>query len=189
MVWSALELSNLSGEAIVLSAPNPKNMRPSPFVVRCLEARLPEPHEVAADVACGYGRHLRPLKRLGYSVVGVDLNEVALRFIKRRQPRTMLVRADIRAGLPIKARSLGLAVVVQYPLLDVIPLLAAALIPGGYAILESIGGQGRNWQVLSKKGALRRRLKRTFEILELHEHSVGPLDSGAVVARAFVRRK
>ena len=170
-------------------APKPKDFKPSSFVEGCLKAILHAPNELAADLACGYGRHVRLLEKAGYFVLAIDLDIVALRSIRKENPRTSLVCVDLRASLPLKAGSLGLAVAVHFPIPDLIPLVATALAPGGYAILESVGGRGGNWQELPKKGEMRRRLSREFQILKLQEREVGPLDNDAVTVGAFVRRK
>jgi SAM-dependent methyltransferase len=176
-------------KSVVRPPPKPRDSRPSPFVVSCLAERLTTPNELSADLACGYGRHVQLLAKAGYAVVALDIDEAALCFIKRQQTGTFVVRADLRMGLPIAAQSFGLAVAVHYPLLALVPIVATALAPGGYAILESVGGQGQNWRQLPQRGMLRRRVSRKFEVLKLQERPVGPPEANAVVVRALLRRK
>jgi SAM-dependent methyltransferase len=169
-------------------APQPKSFEPSPFVSLVLAGEFAPPNYLAADLACGYGRHTKLLQKLGFSVIAVDLDETALCYLRRRQSKPFVVRADLTKGLPVRPKSLGLAVVVHYPVLDVIPLLEFALAPEGYGVLESVEGRGENWRQLPKRGALHRRVGRRFEILHLQERPAGPPHANAVTVKAVVRK-
>ncbi len=57
--------------------------------------------ELVLDVACGTGRHLIPLCKEGYDIVGLDISAKLLRIAKTRWHRAQLVRADMRF-LPFK---------------------------------------------------------------------------------------
>lgn len=66
--------------------------------------------ERVLDLACGAGRHLRPLRAEGWRPVGLDLSRPLLARARRRAPRgTPLVRGDMRR-LPL-ARNVFDAVV------------------------------------------------------------------------------
>src|SRR5689334_9794158 len=65
---------------------------PSPWVVRWAGA-IPAGGRVL-DVACGSGRHLRYLRSLGYTAVGVDRDREALSAANGADVRV----ADIEAG-------------------------------------------------------------------------------------------
>jgi len=169
-------------------APKPKSFEPSAFVSRVLAGEFTPPNPLAADLACGYGRHTKLLQRLGFSVIAVDFDETALSYLRRRQSKPFVVRADLTKGLPVRPKSLGLVVVVHYPLPDVIPLLEFALAPEGYGVLESIEDRGENWRQLPKRGALRRRLRGTFEIIHLQERPCRPPNANAITVKAVVRR-
>jgi SAM-dependent methyltransferase len=54
------------------------------------------------DLACGTGRHLIPLSKEGYSMVGLDLSLNLLRIAKNRSSGIQLVRGDMRF-LPFKS--------------------------------------------------------------------------------------
>ncbi|MGK2857356.1 MAG: class I SAM-dependent methyltransferase [Thermoanaerobaculia bacterium] len=56
------------------------------------------------DLACGMGRHVDELRRLGYSVCGCDLSYVLLRHGIGKHGAMPLVRADMRA-LPFRTES------------------------------------------------------------------------------------
>ena len=53
------------------------------------------------DLACGSGRHLIPLTKAGYDVVGFDVSLNLLRIAKQRLGEAVLVRGDMRF-LPFK---------------------------------------------------------------------------------------
>ena len=64
---------------------------PSPWVTRWAGAIRPGGRVL--DVACGSGRHLRYLKSIGFEVVGVDRDEIAIAGIDATEVRV----ADIEA--------------------------------------------------------------------------------------------
>ncbi|HZG87110.1 class I SAM-dependent methyltransferase [Paenibacillus sp.] len=73
--------------------------------VRAMSAwlRLP-PRASVLDLCCGTGRHSVVLRRLGYSVVGVDLSETLLAVARKREPNGIRwVRGDMRA-VPLAER-------------------------------------------------------------------------------------
>ena len=57
------------------------------------------------DLCCGPGRHAAPLAERGYCVLGIDLDDVALRDARRRAPSTSFIRADMRR-LPVLSSSM-----------------------------------------------------------------------------------
>jgi SAM-dependent methyltransferase len=61
------------------------------------------------DVACGTGRHLIPLGKEGYNVVGLDISGRLLKIAKNRWRSPQLVRADMRC-LPFKTKVFSAAV-------------------------------------------------------------------------------
>lgn len=169
-----------------MSAPNRGNV--SPFVARCLSERLPLAVPIAADIGCGVGRHLALLSGQCVTVVALDIDLAALRSAKQQCRAVLPLLCDLRQGLPFKAGSLGLALAVHVPLLMLVPMLADALAPRGFAILESVGAQGGNWQDLPRRGAVRRKLSAHFTILDLEERPAGPQEKHKVAVRALVRR-
>jgi len=57
------------------------------------------------DLCCGPGRHAAPLAVRGYDVVGLDLDDVALRDGCRRAPAAAFIRGDMRR-LPLASASM-----------------------------------------------------------------------------------
>lgn len=60
------------------------------------------------DLACGTGRHSRPLTQEGFNVVGLDVSSTLLKIAKQLQPEAQLVKADIR-HLPFKENTFSAA--------------------------------------------------------------------------------
>lgn len=58
------------------------------------------------DLACGAGRHLRELRRVGVQAVGLDLSAVLLREVRKSDPSLPIVRGDMR-DLPFADSSFG----------------------------------------------------------------------------------
>ena len=87
----------------IFAAPEMQDLQPNPE----LAALLPEFRQaglrLVLDAGCGVGRHLIPLTRQGFQVVGVDLEAPVLQVLKARLAsaglRAPLLRADLR-GLP-----------------------------------------------------------------------------------------
>lgn len=48
------------------------------------------------DLACGTGRHSKPLTQEGFNVVGLDVSSTLLKIAKQLQPEAQLVKADSR---------------------------------------------------------------------------------------------
>jgi ubiquinone/menaquinone biosynthesis C-methylase UbiE len=61
------------------------------------------------DVACGTGRHLIPLGKEGFNVVGLDVSGKLLKIAKKRWREAQLVKADMRF-LPFKTKAFSAAV-------------------------------------------------------------------------------
>ncbi len=59
------------------------------------------PEGLVLDLACGTGRHLIPLSKEGYSMVGLDISTKLLRIAKNRWSHAEVVQADMRF-LPFK---------------------------------------------------------------------------------------
>jgi SAM-dependent methyltransferase len=57
------------------------------------------------DLCCGPGRHAAPLAIRGYNVVGLDLDDAALRDARGRVPTALFVRGDMRR-LPLPSASM-----------------------------------------------------------------------------------
>lgn len=57
------------------------------------------------DLCCGPGRHAAPLAERGYDVVGLDLDEAALRDARRHALTASFIRGDMRR-LPLESSSI-----------------------------------------------------------------------------------
>lgn len=57
------------------------------------------------DLCCGPARHAAPLAERGYHVLGLDLDDAALRDARRRAPAATFVRGDMRR-LPLASSSM-----------------------------------------------------------------------------------
>jgi SAM-dependent methyltransferase len=57
------------------------------------------------DLCCGPGRHSAPLTERGYEIVGLDLDDGALRDAQRRAPLASFIRGDMRR-IPIATASM-----------------------------------------------------------------------------------
>src|SRR5262249_5316874 len=133
---------------------------PSPWVTRWAGAIRPGGRVL--DVACGSGRHLRYLKSIGFEVVGVDRDEIAIAGIDATEVRV----ADIEAGpWPFAAAEFDGVVVTNYLYRPLFPHLIAALRPGGVLIYETFAlgneryGRPSNPDFLLEPGELLRRVE------------------------------
>ncbi len=191
------QAGNKRGE-LFRPAPKRRDWTPSSFVVACLE-RIPlRAHKFAADLGCGHGRHARLLASSGYTVFALDLHQRSLRALPKRPPRKRgpgssgsihPIVANVNAALPLRGRSLGLALAVHCSIHHNLPAIEATLAPGGFLIYETFGGRGLNWTELPKAGQLASKLRRRFEILVLEEQPAGPARKRSVVVRLFARKR
>lgn len=84
-----------------------RDERDAAAVIGLLERKLAgSPQERILDLACGSGRHTRPLRRLGWSA-GLDLSPVLLRLARANDAEGPYVRADMRV-LPFANGSFSL---------------------------------------------------------------------------------
>jgi SAM-dependent methyltransferase len=84
-----------------------RDERDAEALIGLVQRTLPwQPGWRVLDVACGQGRHLRVLTRLGARPIGVDLSEGLLRRAREVTDRP-LVRADMR-WLPVRPASMDL---------------------------------------------------------------------------------
>ena len=118
----------------------------SPWVAR-FASLIPQGRVL--DLACGSGRHSRLLSALGYSVLAVDRDVMALESlvdasIETRPFDVELEGADQISGWPLRPSSFSGVVVTNYlhrPLMDA---LLASVVPGGVLIYETFAqGNGQ----------------------------------------------
>ena len=113
---------------------------PSPWIVRW--APLIRPGGVVLDVACGRGRHARYLAQLGCEVVAVDRDPT---LFTEPPLGVEVLGADLEAGpWPFPGRRFDAVVVTNYLHRPLLPVLVAAIEPGGILLYETFArGQER----------------------------------------------
>jgi SAM-dependent methyltransferase len=108
---------------------------PSAWVGRW--ARLIRPGGRVLDLACGYGRHLRYLSSLGFSVVGVDRDEAAIAAL-RQMDGVELRAADLEQGpWPFGPEAFDGIVVTNYLHRPLFAPMLGSLRDGGALIYET----------------------------------------------------
>lgn len=116
------------------SAPHTAN--PSPWVCRFLPL-IPSAGRVL-DLAAGGGRHARVLRQAGYQVVAVDRDATALAAAFKDDSSCEIREMDLEDGGPWRlGEGYDGIVVANYLHRPLLPLLAAALAPGGVLIYET----------------------------------------------------
>ncbi len=171
----------------------------SPFVLGVLDrlaaaadARSPRR---ALDVACGAGRHTLALAARGYRVTAVDYARPALARLRAAVgshglPVDLLV-ADVESW-PLPAARFALVLVVDFLSRALLPVLRAAVAPGGVLLMETftVGDappvHPRNPAYLLRPGELAAACA-GWEVLATYEHgSDGPTPAcrAGIAARA-----
>lgn len=101
------------------------------------------------DLACGGGRHLVELNRLGYSAVGLDLSIPMLRAAQGAAPDASLVRGDMRV-LPFAERTFDVVTSFftsfgyfsdEYDDVRVLREVRRVLVPGGGYLLDFLNAR------------------------------------------------
>jgi len=168
-----------------MPAPAHQIESPSPWV--CRWAGLIRSGGRVLDVACGYGRHLRYLGSLGFSVVGVDRDAAALGAFRETAGVEIRV-ADIEAGpWPFVPGEFDGVVVTNYLHRPIFQNLVEALLPGGVLIYETFAlGNERYGRPANPDHLLRRdELLRRVEPLSIiaFEQGVVSVPKPAVIQR------
>jgi SAM-dependent methyltransferase len=94
------------------------------------------------DIGCGFGRHARALARLGYSVVGIDRDPVAIETARQLGGGPTYVHVDARDYRPIASSDLIIIMSQSFGYFDaptncdVLSRLASGLREGGRIILD-----------------------------------------------------
>jgi SAM-dependent methyltransferase len=155
-----MSLSSDSSPAGPIVAPG--FARPGFGWVRDHAGLVPRPGPVL-DLAAGTGRFARLFKELGYPVAALDRDLSGLADLAGA-PGIELIQADLEDGSPwpLEGRRFAGIVVVNYLHRPLLPLLAAALAPGGVLITETFAvgnerfGRPRNPDFLLHPGELLR---------------------------------
>ena len=105
----------------------------SPWVQRWLHL-VPAGARVL-DLACGSGRHLRPLAQAGFRLTGVDRDEAALAPLRSLAE---IIVADIENGpWPLDGRQFDLVLVTNYLWRPLLPRIVGSVADGGLLIYET----------------------------------------------------
>lgn len=112
------------------------------------------------DLACGVGRHSKPLAKMGFKTVGIDQSKTMLKIAKSKDKLTKYVLSDIRSFSVGKGFDAAFCLWTTYTYLSTkrdferfLRCVYKALKPGGFLILES-----RNFFRKSPKLEFKRKL-------------------------------
>jgi SAM-dependent methyltransferase len=165
---------------------------PSDWVVRF--APLIQAGGRVLDLACGSGRHARYLAAAGYAVDAVDRDAAALAGLAGISGIHARV-ADLEGGhWPYPGARFAGIVVTNYLHRPLLPLLVAALRPGGVLIYETFAvgnerfGRPSNPAFLLRPGELLEMVRDGYEVLG-YEHGETAGRRKAVVQRLCARRQ
>jgi SAM-dependent methyltransferase len=163
----------------------PKDNSISKFVAVCAQRIALPKGALVLDIPCGFGRHAHWFAQNHQRVVGADLDRTRIKAATQNAPSspypTRWIVANIEQQLPIERGAFDLVLIVHYFSETVILRALEALRPGGWLILETFGGQGKNWMALPPVGWAGERFRNEFQVSILEERPVGPSKSNAAV--------
>jgi SAM-dependent methyltransferase len=159
---------------------------------------------LAADVACGSGRHALYLARHGWRVEALDISAVALEGLAAvARAESLDVTCLLRDFEPVPPATIppfetdryDLAVVMRYTNLPLIGKLASAIRPGGYLIAEAYlksaepDGGPSNPAYRVGPGEFEAVVARSFDLVACHEAvATGHAGRDAAVVQVVGRR-
>ena len=146
----------------------------------------------ALDLAAGGGRHTRVLLDHGLQVTAVDRDPDQ----QSDAPGLAKLRADLEDGnpWPLGGRRFDLVLVANYLHRPILPLILAAVAPGGLLLYETFAlgnerfGRPSNPDFLLRPGELAAAVAADFEILGFEELELGPPRPAAIQHIAARRR-
>jgi SAM-dependent methyltransferase len=162
----------------------------SRFIVQSLDEYGLE-SGLALDIPCGDGRHSRLLASVGMDVISVDLDRHSLLWggaVNGSGDRVLAICADATRELPFADALFDLALVVHFPLVEVLPPLVRCVKPGGLLILESFGAQGGNWLSLPLLGQIQQMLSSAAFALLRYEEAPVRRHAERVVLKTVARK-
>lgn len=143
---------------------------------------------MALDLACGFGRHTILLNSKGYTVVSGDLSMGRLQTIKDENSFSYCLCLDASRNLPFQDQSFNLVVIVHFVHECLLSNIQRLLVPGGFLIYETYGGQGDNWQSLPYPNDVDKELSANFTILTKKQRHVAPKDDPHVSLKIFAQK-
>ena len=166
------------------------DLEPSAWVTRW--ATLIRPGGEVLDLACGAGRHARWLAKLGFEVSAVD-RDTAL--FADPPPGVALLEADVEGGpWPYPGQAFDGIVVTNYLHRPLLPILVAALVPGGVLVYETFArgnerfGKPSNPAFLLAPGELLETVRGHLRVLA-YEDLVVETPRPAAIQRICARRE
>lgn len=167
------------------AAPDREPTAVSPWVTRF--CALVPPGGAVLDLAAGGGRHSRFFLERGHPVAAVDRDISALAEI--RDPCFTPIAADLESGpWPLGDRRFAGVVVTNYLYRPLLPVLIAAVAPGGVLIYETFArgneafGRPRNPDFLLKAGELLEAVRGVLAVVA-YEHGLLHRPGPAVIQR------
>lgn len=177
-----------------------KSLAPSPFLLKFAQAIVQQAHdEPILDVACGGGRNAVLLAYLGARVIGVDRDLELTRQGLNRLRGTLfgeclgsitIEECDlIRDAWPFGSESMGAVINVHFLHEPLIRQFLDSLKPGGFLLLETVGGHGENFRELPVAGRLRGLISENLNLLEYRERPCGPPELRRVAVKLLGTKK
>jgi len=138
---------------------------------------LIKPRAKILDLACGNGRNGLSLLRHGFSLSFLDRDSAALDAIAQQAPSSAFIHGDLESTTPyqIAPNSYDAIIVFRYLHRPIMPMIVAALKPGGILVYETFTeqqasiGRPKNPNFLLKDNEL----LRSFSKLKVHHHQQG----------------
>jgi SAM-dependent methyltransferase len=178
---------------------------PNPLLIEWLpRLEIESASPLAADVACGSGRHAIYLARRGWRVEALDISAVALEGLATTaRTESLDVTCLLRDFEPVPPATMpsfppdryDLAVVMRYTNLPLIGMLAGAIRPGGYLIAEAYlksdrpGGGPHNPAYRVAPGEFEAVVARHFDLVDCREGmAVGRSGEPAPMVQVVARR-
>lgn len=166
------------------------SLEPSAWVTRWMP--LARPGGAVLDVACGSGRHVRWLARMGFEVCAVDRDT---RQLGEVPDGVEVVEADIESGpWPFSGRRFDAIVVANYLHRPLLPVMVGALEPGGLLVYETFArgnerfGKPSNPAFLLEPGELLEAVRGRLRVVA-YEDRVVEVPRPAAIQRICARRE
>ncbi len=176
----------------------PIDLSPSKLMAKFAEEIALNANGPIVDVACGYGRNAVCVASYGAPVVCIDINNVALDFIKSSEDSLLAklnhkittINLDlINDQWPFEDESLGAIINIHFYHSKMIDLFLRTLKIGGYLFIETIDGHGGNYHDLPPHGFIKAKLADAFDIRYYIEKKVGPLQFNASTVKLLATKQ
>jgi SAM-dependent methyltransferase len=169
-----------------------RSSEPSPKLIEW-QLLLPSRELPVLDAGCGFGQNARYLRRLGFTVVGADIDLSRLSTHREAESdagsstNPAAVCMDLSGvAIPFPAQTFGLIILIHFRP-ETLGALARTLAPAGYLYVETFNANGENWMALPKVGELRANLSADFDLVRYEERAIK--DRGVAVVRLLARKK